>query len=230
MIVMIQKALTYAAHDLQFLLDRCYPKSSAINFVGNRYQLRKRERMILYRALFPKETVRKRRAKLVKLKDFHGNRIILDGYNVTITLENAIKGNLLISCKDSFVRDISGVFRKYRPSKTTAQAWYHVARLLKRHGPGEVVVILDSPMSQSGKLAGMIRSWLTEAGLKTLVELSKTPENSMLAIKGIHCSADSFILDKAARIFDLSGHIIKRRMKKRDLIDADALTRQLPTE
>lgn len=227
---MIRKALTSAAYDLQFLLDRKYPKASAIEFVGNRYQLKKKERMILYRAIFSRDRVKARRAKLVRLKDFPGNRVILDGYNITITLENAIKGNLLISCKDTFVRDISGVFRKYRPSQTTVQAWGNLTKLLAKYRPEEVVVILDSPMSQSGELAGMIRNWLGEANLRTKVMLSKTPESSMLAIKGIHCSADSFILDKAAHIFDLAGHIIKRRMKNLKILQANALTRQLPAE
>ena len=227
---MIRKELIHAAYDLQFLLNRAYPKASSLEFVGNRYQLKKRERMILFRALFPKAAVLARRAKVARLKDFKGNRLVIDGYNVTITLENAIKGRLLITCSDSFVRDVSGVFRKYRPSHLTRQAWSLVTALLKGYRPAEAVVILDRPMSQSGQLAGMIRTWLAEIQLEAEVRLSKTPERTMLAMEGIHCSADSFILDKAGSIFDLAGHIIRRRMKNVRLIHAGTLTRRLQPE
>ena len=227
---MIKLSLARAGYDLQFLLDRAYPKSSALEFVGNRYQLEKQERMILYRALFPKNKVLLRKAKLVKLKDFKGNRVILDGYNITITLESALKNNLMIFCNDSFVRDISGVFRKFRPSPLTEEAWNKIGTLLKNYSPREIVVVFDSPMSQSGQFAKMVWQWLKNFGLNAIVELSKTPERSMLEMKGIHCSADSFILDKAESVFDLAGHIIKRHIKNVNAIYANALTRPLPTE
>ena len=201
-----------AARDFRFLLSRGYPRKSALLFVGNHFQLHQEERDLLYRGVFTKEQSMARHAKMVRVKTIKGEKLIIDGHNVFITLESAIKSRPMLLADDNFVRDISRVFRRFRPTDRTKTAWALVEGLLSDYPPCHVTVLLDAPLPKSGELAARIRQWMKCAKIKGDVTTATRPESSLLALKGIKASADSVIIDRSARVFDLAGHIIRRRL------------------
>ncbi len=204
--------------DLKFLLERGYPKGNSLKFVGDHYQLRQEERDALYRAVFPKKVCEERKRKTVFLKDLRGRPIVIDGHNVLITLESALRSRPLVLADDGFVRDVSRVFRSFRPTERTRHAWKLIQALLKKYNPGAITVVLDAPLSKSGELAGRIRHWMVEAGLKGQVRTEKMPEAAIFRIPGIKATADSVVLDKADEIIDLAGHVIRRRLHIKPLV------------
>ncbi|HID97145.1 MAG TPA: DUF434 domain-containing protein [Thermodesulfobacteriaceae bacterium] len=207
-----KKLLGSAARDLRFLLSRGYPRKSAIIFIGNHYQLHQGERDFLYRGVFTPEQCASRRRKKVKVGDLTGERVVIDGHNVLITLESAIRGRPLLLADDGFVRDISRVFRRFRPSERTRAAWRFVERIFLDYPPGHVTVLLDAPLPRSRELAARIRDWMVTAGMHGDAEAVARPETTLLAEDGIKATADSAIIDRSGRVFDMAGHIIMRRM------------------
>ena len=203
--------------ELKFLVERGYPKEGAIRFVGDHHQLRQEERDVLYRVVFPERVCKERRSRVVACKDLAGRPLVIDGYNVLITLESALRSRPLVLGDDGFVRDISRVFRSFRPTERTRDAWMLVQGVLGRYKPGDVTVVLDAPMSRSGELAGRIRYWMGKGGVRGRVSLEKIPEAAMIQIPGVKASADSVVLDRAGEVIDLAGIIIRRRLKVKPL-------------
>ena len=205
--------LKAAEVDLRFLLRRNYQRDSALSFVGNHYQLGALERNLLYRGVFTRETAKKRRSKTVNVRRLEGAPLIVDGYNCFITLENCLDGQPMIYADDGFVRDARRVFRSYRPSQKTLHAWSLIARVLRRHPPSFILVLLDAPYSGSGKFASNINRWLKAEDLSGNARTETRNESFVASIQGIKASADSVIIDKSDRVFDLAGYIIKKILK-----------------
>lgn len=205
--------LHMASVDLRFLLKRGYPRKSAISFVGNRYQLSSEERHILFRAIFTQDVAQSRKKRCVSVRSLKGNPVVIDGYNVIITLENAIKGKTIIQCDDGFIRDTGKIFKRFKISKTTDNALELIARVLRRYPPSFTRIFLDSPYSKSREFSKRLNVWLKELGLKGHCETTGTVERKIAKLDGIKISADSIIIDHSERVFDLTGHIVKRILR-----------------
>lgn len=201
-----------AARDLRFLLSRGYPRKSSISFIGDHFQLHQGERDLLYRGTFTRDQSRTRQAKKVRTKTIRGEKLVVDGHNVLITLESALKGRPLLLADDNFVRDISRVFCRFRPTDTTKAAWNLIEKFFVDYLPCHVTIVLDAPLSRSRELAARIRRWMKNAGIKGDAIAAAMPESYLLALEGIKASADSGIIDRSSRVFDLAGHIIRRRL------------------
>ena len=123
-----------AIEDLVFLLDRQYPKKSAIELVGNRYQLDSDERMVLYRGVFDTEGMKERLRKRVETPVT--GRVLIDGYNVLITIESYLKGKLVFRSLDTFVRDVSGMYGNHAFSDFTRRSIELIVQFMKQGKTG----------------------------------------------------------------------------------------------
>ncbi len=206
-----------AAQDYRYLLSRAYPAKSALEFVGNHFQLRREERDFLFRAVCSPERALERRAKAVSVEDLRGSRLIVDGYNCFITLESALRGRSLIIGDDGFVRDVARVFRKFRPTEYTRQAYRLMESLLSCYPPDDTIIFLDAKMSASGELACRVNRWGTGGQMHIRCITVRCAEKRLAALKGIKASADSVIIDGADRVFDLAGYIIINRLRSAPL-------------
>src|SRR5438093_712091 len=79
-----------AAGDLAWLLGRHYAPDAALTLVGNRYQLRQRQRHALRRAVAAPAVARARRARQVGLEALMGASLQVDALNQLITIEVAL--------------------------------------------------------------------------------------------------------------------------------------------
>ena len=84
------ETLQRAAAELSFLLDRDYPRETAVEFVGNRYQFTTRQRLFLNRGVSGEAKRAARAAKHLKLEDLRGRDVCIDGFNVIVPLEVAL--------------------------------------------------------------------------------------------------------------------------------------------
>ncbi len=209
------RLLRPASVDFRFLLTRKYPRKSALNFVGNHYQLSRTERHILYRSVFTRSEAGKRRAKTVRATKLSGQQLVVDGYNCFITLENAIRDKPLVLADDGFVRDIAMVFRRFRQSSMTKHAWAVMSQVLLRYRPRFVHVLLDAPYCGSGELASTVNKWMLEDGIDGKARTVKKTEKEIAAMEGIKATADSVIIDHSDAVFDLAGHIIRYILKRK---------------
>ncbi|HML27080.1 MAG TPA: DUF434 domain-containing protein, partial [Methanomethylovorans sp.] len=80
----INEKLSSPARDIRYLLERGFPKTSSIRFVGDHYRLEKSERYILVRVIVPAKTAVARNRKRLTSREVTGKKILADGYNVLI--------------------------------------------------------------------------------------------------------------------------------------------------
>ncbi len=202
--------LIKSAADLRYLLAKGYPRSAALTFVGNHYQLTRTERDFLNRGVYPDSVARARREKMVRPEQTAGRSLGVDGYNVLITMESALLGRDLIEADDGLIRDIAGLYASYRPSEVTTQALNFILDFLKHIKPDTVLFLLDAPMSHSGEFARRITSVLADLGLSGQAKAVSAPEKELSRFPGLVATSDSVLIDRTPEPFDLAGHLIKK--------------------
>lgn len=197
------------AQDLRYLLSHGYPLNSAIELVGNHYQLSKDKRMLLQRGVCSESEAKTRKNKKRGLFQLRGYPLGIDGHNVLITIESALKNKPLILSDDGFIRDISAVSKSYRPSHFTTDALNLIFELLKHHPPAKVDWYLDAPLSKSGQLAGLIRDLLRKYKFEGTAQAVSVPERRLTKYLGLVATSDSILIDVCSEVIDLAGEVIK---------------------
>ena len=209
----ISPDLWEAADDFRFLLNRGYPRDASLSLVGNRYNLDRDHRQLLRRGVFAASVAGERRSKKVSLAEIRGKAVAIDGYNCLITLESALMAKTIVLADDAFIRDISGVSGTYRDAPETTQALDLIIDLLIAAASAEVLFLLDSPISGSGKLAARIRGLMAERGLSGDAQAVKVPERVMVGYQGIIATSDTALIDQSEQVFDLAGHLITQHLR-----------------
>ncbi len=193
--------------DLRYLLDRGYRRATAIRVVGDKYRLGRRERNILLRAVFSRLEAGEHRRRRVGPEGAEGEEVVIDGYNVLITVEALLSGEAFLS-DDGFVRDASGIYGKYRRSRQTALALGEILGFLKAHGARLVRFFFDGQVSGSGELCALVRRMLRDAGLPGDARTVRSADGALLRNRSkILATSDSAVIEKAERVLDIPCHL-----------------------
>jgi len=214
-----QKTLFKAAADLRYLLAQGYPRRGALLFVGNHYQLTRREREMLNRGVYPEPEAQTRRQRLLPAEKIQGRALGVDGHNVLITLECALLKQVLIDCDDGLIRDVAGASSSYRPGEITDRALELALNFLQAHGAKSVLFLLDAPMSQSGELAAHVSAVLAGRGLMGRARAVPVPEAELYAFTGLVATSDSVLIDRVDEPVDLAGQIIRRWLPEVEIME-----------
>lgn len=191
-------AMRQALQDLHYLLNRDYTLNASLKLVGDRFRLKKRQRQALTHAVATQEAIRNRtQSRVATLKH---QTVWLDGYNQLITTEALLAGAPVFRGMDGCLRDIASVHSTYRKVAETLPALQYIGEALQRHEVGKVVWVLDAPISNSGRLAALLREqpWGWE------VVLDNNPDKMLVEQNGVVVSSDSWVLDRAGAWFNLS--------------------------
>ncbi|MGB3919506.1 DUF434 domain-containing protein [Methanothrix sp.] len=199
-----------ALEEARYLLDRGYPKDSAVGFVSNHHRLAEKERFILMRVVVRSDLAWARRSKLLDLEDLRGQSISIDGYNVIITTESVIGGYPVYLCDDGLLRDSRGIFRGFKASPLTAIALNWILDLLASAGPARTEVLLDQQMSRSGELAEMVRRMMAERQLCGVAKTARNVDHLLKTAKRIILTSDGNVIDSVDYIMDLPAEIGRR--------------------
>ena len=196
------ETLQRAGAELSFLLDHDYPRESAVEFVGNRYQFTARQRLLLSRGVCGEIRRLDRAQKRLSPDDLAGKDVSIDGFNVIVPLEVALCGSPVIRAQDGAIRDLAGLSGTYHPIDQTMHAIDLALDVLTRAGARSATFYLDEPVSNSGRLAQTIREY-TEA-LKAIhpdlpaVSAELVPDvDAELADREFVASNDSAVIDRA---------------------------------
>lgn len=206
-----------AAGDFRYLLNRGYPRRSALQWVGNRYGLTFDERHLLHRGVFSDQDARGRRKKLVAAGKVRNQKLAVDGHNVLITVEAGLSGRPLILGEDGFIRDISGLSGRFRRSEKTDEALGLIFDAIRKMGPRHTLFLFDAPISRSGALAQTVREEMKRWDLPGDAQAVKVPENVLIGFDGVVASSDTVIIDRSRRALDLAGTLLRQRRKLKSL-------------
>lgn len=197
--------LKTASEEIQFLIDRNYPLSNAVEFVGNHHLLSKRQRNGLSRSLDSTEKIEARKSK--EIKDPENRFFYMDGFNTLITLEVYYSNSLILLGKDGCYRDLAGLRGNYRICDKTIIAMERMMDELKDMKIKGVLIYLDAPVSNSGNLAALFREMGKD--LPLIVELVPVAD-PLLYNKENVITSDSVILDRCKSWFNFNGRIIRK--------------------
>jgi hypothetical protein len=214
-----QPALRSAVSDLCWLLERGYAIVSALKLVGDRWSLTERQRLAVRRCACGPGARARRRATEVPEADLCGRPLLVDGFNVITTVEAALGGAVVLVGRDGCYRDLAGVHGTYRRVEETRPSLAIVAATLARLGPSHVRWLLDSPVSNSGRLRGLLLETASGAGCDWSVDLVFNPDGVLAAAPETVATADSAILDRCASWFSLARAVITEHVPDAWVID-----------
>src|SRR5207248_10483901 len=98
--------LKLAAEEVAWLAGRGYPLKTAIDVVGGHHQLEMRQRTALLRGVCTEAQYRRRAAREAWAEDVARKSLVIDGFNLIISIEVALSGGLVLGCLDGAIRDI----------------------------------------------------------------------------------------------------------------------------
>jgi hypothetical protein len=203
---------------LNDLLSKGYAINAALNLVGNHYRLNKRQQDALRRATASVQQINSIKANEIGESDVKGKTILIDGFNLIISLESALSGAYIFKCADSSFRDLSGVHGTYKRVKQTNNALMLIGEALNFLKPEKVVWILDKPVSNSGRLKTIIQEIALENNTSWEVILDNNPDTYIVNKSEIAISADGWIIEQV-NWFNLAGYIIENKITEAEIFD-----------
>jgi len=211
--------LRIAVSELAWLLGRGYAMKSALKLVGDQHNLRERQRLAVARAVCTDEQRELRSARSLPVQSIWNEDLIIDGFNLLITIEAALGGGLLLLCRDESLRDLSSIHGSYRSVVETEKALKLIGATLEDLQPKTVKWFLDRPISNSGRLAQRIKDLAMAHGWPWSVEVVFNPDADILASSGIAVTSDSFVLDRASRWINLNRYLIETYLPQAWIVD-----------
>jgi len=206
--ILKSRNLQQAAEDFRYLLNRAYSRKAALELVGNRYQLTSDQRHLLHRGVFSDLDSASRQKKKISPSQIREADLVIDGYNVLITIEAGLSGRPLVLGDDGFIRDISGLSGNFQKTGRTGQALQHLLNVLKRLKPHQTLFLFDSPISRSGELAREVRALMQQGNLPGDAMAVKVPEKILIGFPGSVATSDTAIIDRSKEVIDLGGYIV----------------------
>ena len=196
--------LRAAAGDLAWLLSRGYAEASSLKLVGDRHRLVERQRTAVLRSSCPDEALARRRERCLGADDLRGRSLRVDGFNLILTLESALGGGVVLGGRDGSYRDLAGVHGTYRRVAETQPALELAATWLRARGVAGCHWLLDAPVSNSGRLAALIRA----ADPTWTAEVVPDPDRALARPGDPIATADAGILDRCGAWVALSRRIV----------------------
>lgn len=200
---------TEALDDLCFLLTRGYADSSALQLVGNRYKLNKRQRQALLRVSCNEEEFSARQPRELTTAQLKNKVVEIDGFNLLILLESALSGAYIFKARDGLYRDISSVHGSYKRVVKTEEAIILTGKLLNDLDVMSVKWYLDQPVSNSGRLKTRLLELATEHHFNWEVELVFDPDKVLAKSKNVVVSSDGWILNLADQWVNLGALLVE---------------------
>ena len=199
-------ALRQAVADYSLLLTKEYPEKAGLKLVGDKFELTKRQRLAVMRSSCSDAKLAERLARQIQPAELAGRNILIDGYNILITIEAALSGAFVFIGRDGCMRDLAGLHGTYRKVNETIPAIELINNALTELNAKNVCWLLDKPVSNSGRLKKIIESQTINAELE--VTLVNNPDTELIQTEKIVATSDSVVLDKTKLWVNLTKFII----------------------
>lgn len=211
--------LRLAVDELCWLLSRDYKMTSSLKLVGDRHGLRERQRLAVSRSACSDQDQQRRKSHCIVVEELRNQSVIVDGFNLIITIEAALsKGPLFVGIDDC-IRDLSSVHGSYRSVEETDRALSMIGEALQRFEPASVLWLLDRPVSNSGRLAARITELAVRNNWPWEVQVVFNPDAAIAASPAVAVTSDSGVLDRVERWTDLKSYLLAREIPDAWMID-----------
>lgn len=211
--------LRRAVAEMCWLLSRGYKMTSSLKLVGDRHGLRERQRLAVSRTACSDQDRQRRRGHLIAVEQLLDQQVIVDGFNLIITIEAALSGGPLLVGVDDCIRDLSSVHGSYRSVEETDRTINLIGAVLQQLRPSSVHWLLDQPVSNSGRLAAKIVDLAGRAHWPWSVETVFNPDAAIVASTAVAITTDASILDAVERWVDFKTYLIEREVRDAWIVD-----------
>jgi hypothetical protein len=212
-------ALRSAIADFSLLLTKGYAEKSALKLVGDRFSLTERQRLCIMRSACSEKQLASRSESQVEIQNLSGRDIVIDGYNVLITVEAAMSGACIFKGRDGCFRDLASIHGTYRKVTETIPAVELIGQFLEEIGVAQARWLLDSPVSNSGRLKTLVGELAEKAGWNWEIELLLSPDAELIKSDEIVATSDSVVLDGCKKWVNLATEIITQKLPSAKIID-----------
>jgi hypothetical protein len=211
--------LRRAVAELCWLLSRGYKMTSSLKLVGDRHGLRERQRLAVSRSACSDEARQRRTDHRIAVEELKNQQLVVDGFNLIITIEAALSGGPLLVGIDDCFRDLSSVHGSYRSVDETDRAITMIGHALGQLGPASVHWLLDQPVSNSRRLAAKLADLAQRANWPWTVEVVFNPDTAIATSPAVAITSDSAILDRVERWADLKTYLLEREVPDAWIVD-----------
>jgi hypothetical protein len=212
-------ALKSAVGDLSWLLSGGYASTSALKIVGDRYELRERQRTAVGRCACSDLARERRRRAQAEPANLSGQCLFIDGYNVLTSIEAALAGGVILCARDGAYRDMASVHGTWRKVQETVPAAELIGGLLAELGAARAVWHLDRPVSNSGRLKTLLEQTARAHDWPWEVRLVPDPDRILRQTDQLVATADSGVLDECGRWVNLARAAIDSKVPGARIVD-----------
>ena len=198
-----------ASRHISYLINEGYDLKQASIFVGNHFLLSERQRLAIMRSLAADSQLKRRREQQVSLAEISGREVWIDGFNTIITLEVFFSDSILLSCMDGTIRDLAALRGTYRLIPETSKAIRLMCDILRDADVGKVNILLDQPVSNSGRLKARIADIAEEDPFDLDIQVRKDVDRELYNKENV-ITSDSVILDHCVSWVNLMEECMKR--------------------
>jgi hypothetical protein len=223
--------LRNAVEDFSLLLTKGYANKGALKLVGDKFSLTQRQRLAVMRSACSDLQLVSRNKRRIELNDIKGQSLAIDGYNLLITIEAAMSGGIIFRGRDGCFRDLASIHGTYRKVTETIPAVQLIGDFLKKSGIEKALWLLDSPVSNSGRLKTLITELAEKNnwnGFDKLtagwdIELLLSPDAELIKTDSIVATSDSVILDNCKSWINLAAELITHKLPSATIIDLSSM-------
>lgn len=223
-------SLRDAVEDMSHLLSRSYAEPAALKLVGDHYQLTSRQRRAVLGASCSDQALASRLDRFVIPRRIRGASLVADGYNILINAETVLSGGYVFRGRDGCLRDLASVHGSYRRVEETVDAIQVLGDCLGNLGAATVRWLFDAPVSNSGRLRGLMQEMADASAWPWDVELDAHVDRALAASSDIVLSSDSWILDRAARWTSIGEVLLHRCGAEGGVVDLNLPVKLAQTE
>ena len=216
-----------ASRHIQYLINEGYDLKQATVFVGNHFLLSERQRLAIMRSVAKDQDLAERKSKQLPLSELKGKEVWIDGFNTVITLEVLLSDSLLFTCMDGTIRDLAALRGTYRLIPETTEAVRLMFDILQEASVGKVNILLDEPVSNSGRLKSLIAETAESKYSSSLIaetaeqnksfdldiRILRDVDRTLYGKEGV-ITSDSIILDHCSSWINLTSECLKRKNKQ----------------
>ena len=205
-------SMKLASRHIEYLINEGYDLKQATTFVGNHFLLSERQRLAVMRSLATKEQLVDRESKRTDPGMLAGHDVWIDGFNMIISLEVLLSDSILLDCMDGTVRDLAALRGTYRIIPETADAVRLLFDILKDTEIRSATVLLDAPISNSGRLKTLIAEIGENYPFNLDIQIIEDVDRELYNRENV-ITSDSIILDHCLSWVNITAECMERRSK-----------------
>jgi hypothetical protein len=126
---------------------------------------------------------------------------------------------MILIGRDDCCPDVAGVYSHYHKVEETVPAFQAIGRMAARWAVAKCCWWLDSPVSNCGRLKGIILEVAAAAAWLWRVELVTNPDQVLSGVEQIVCSSDHAILDRCQQWVNLARQVIAAQVPQAHVVD-----------